>query len=194
GNTASAGLTVIGAPTISLLSPASGRAYAFGAAVRASYACADDPSGPGIASCHGSVPSGSLIGTSKAGDFVFTVTAESRDAGVSSDTVFYSVAPDNRFTVARIKPGAEGSVRFEVKVPGAGRISVVEKARHGGKFVVARAGATAARATTIRVLVKPGRRGRTALTAGHALAVTLEVTYTPNAGSGRTASFRVTLA
>jgi hypothetical protein len=101
GNAASAALTVIGAPTVALSSPVPGHTYAFGHEVRAAFSCADDANGPGIKSCVGSVPNGSLIATGKAGTHSFTVTATSLDGGVASDTVFYSVAPDNRFTVSK---------------------------------------------------------------------------------------------
>ena len=194
GNTASAGLTVIGAPTIVLSSPASGHVYAFGTRVPASYGCADDPDGPGISSCKGEIPNGAPIDTSKAGEYAFTVTALSRDGGVSSDTVFYAVAPDNRFSVARIKPLAGGVLRFEVRVPGAGRVSVLETTRTGAGFVVARASVSAPRATTIHLSVKPDRRGRATLTARRRLPTTLVVTYTPKGGTGRTERFRVTLS
>lgn len=185
GNAASAALTVIGPPTIALSSPASGRVYAFRQAVRARYSCADDPSGPGVASCTGNVPSGSLINTSKAGKHTFTVTAISGDGGVATDVVSYSVAPDNRFKLARPHVKRGGAIAFAVKVPGPGRITVLETIR-GSRLVFGHHSAVARRAGTVRLTLKPTARGRRALGRRHAVRLTVIVSYTPKGGAKRT--------
>jgi uncharacterized repeat protein (TIGR01451 family) len=188
GNTASAALTVIGAPTVALSSPAPGHAYAFGQQVPAAFRCADDPNGPGISSCTGTVPNGSLIATGRAGAHSFTVTATSLDGGVASDTVFYSVAPDNRFTVTKRRGRPDGSIEFVVKAPGPGRITVLEKAP-GARFVFARATAQARRAGKLHLTISPTARGRRTVQHSQRLRVTVTVGYTPKGGTLRTFRF-----
>jgi uncharacterized repeat protein (TIGR01451 family) len=191
GNTASASLTVVGPPVILLSAPASGQ-YQFGQAVRALYSCTD-PSGPGIASCAGTVPSGSLIDTSKAGPHTFTVTATSKDGGVAGDIAFYTVAPDNRFTVAKPRIHSGGSVGYSLKLPGPGRITVLETVA-GSRTVFARGSAVARRAGTVRFTLKPSARGRQALRQKHALRLTVTVGYTPTRGTQRTARLQLRVA
>jgi hypothetical protein len=193
GNSASAGVTVIGPPTVALSSPVASYEYAFGQQVRASYSCTDDPSGPGIASCAGDIPSGSLINTSKPGVYTFTVTAISKDGGIATDIVFYSVAPDNRFTVAKPRVHSAGSIDLALKVPGPGRITVLEKAS-GLRGVFARGSATARRAGTVRLTINPGAAGRRDLRRRHSLRLTVTVGYTPTGGTQRTTSLKLNLA
>jgi len=180
GNTASAGLTVIGAPTVSLLSPVGGRTYAFGQRVRADYSCADDPYGPGISSCAGDVANGALIDTSKAGAHTFTVTAMSRDGGVDTEIAFYTVAPDNRFTVGRGHVRPDGSVGYTIRVPGPGAVTVVESV---GARTFARGQATARRAGNVRLKLRPAASGRLAVQQGHVKRVSVTVAFTPRGGT-----------
>lgn len=182
GNTASAGLTVIGAPTISLRSPVGGRRYAFGQRVRADYSCADDPKGPGISSCVGDVASGALIATSKAGAHHFTVTARSQDGGVGTEIAFYTVAPDNRFKVGRPRVQPNGSIKFVVKVPGPGAVAVVESV---GKRSFARGQAPARRAGNVRLTARPSARGRLAMQQERVKRVSVAVAFTPRGGTRR---------
>lgn len=188
GNAASAALTVIGAPIVTLSSPVPGQAYAFGQKVRAAFSCADDPNGPGVSSCAGSVPNAALIATGKAGSHSFTVTATSLDGGVASDTVFYSVAPDNHFTLTRRHGDSDGSIDFVVKVPGPGRITVLEKVPNA-RFVFARATQRARRAGKLSLTIAPSPRGRQAVQHGHSVRVTVTVGYTPKGGAQRTVRF-----
>jgi hypothetical protein len=182
GNTASAGLTVIGAPTISLLSPVGGRVYAFGQRVRADYSCTDDPNGPGIGSCVGDVANGALIDTSKAGAHAFTVTATSRDGGIDTDIAFYTVAPDNRFKLGRPRVGSDGSIAFTVRVPGPGAVTVLEA---NGSRPFARGQATTRRAGSVRLTVRPNSAGRRAVQQGHVKRVSVTVAFTPRGGTRR---------
>jgi uncharacterized repeat protein (TIGR01451 family) len=191
GNTAAAILTVIGAPTVALASPALGHGYAFGQKVRAAFGCTDDPNGPGIASCVGTVPGGSLIATAKAGSHSFTVTATSLDGGVASDTVFYSVAPNNHFTLTRRHGHHDGSIDFVADVPGPGRITVLERIP-GARFVFARATRSARRAGKLHLTITPTTRGRQAVRQRHGPRVTVTVGYTPKGGTLRTVRFAVT--
>lgn len=84
-------------PTIDIQSPVEAATQAVGApgnyplasTVLADYACADDLSG--VASCEGSVPSGSPIDTSSVGFHEFTVTATDVAGHESTTTVRYNV-------------------------------------------------------------------------------------------------------
>jgi len=193
GNAASTALSVIGAPTVTLSAPAPGRVYTFGQKVPAAFSCAEDPNGPGVASCQGTVASGSLIATGKAGTHSFTVTAISRDGGVASHTVFYSVAPDNRFTVSRPVVHPDGSIGLVIKLPGPGRVTVLEKLP-GAQFVFARATASARAAGKLHLIIRPTARGRRAVQHGHGLRVSTTVGYTPKGGAQRTTRLRFRIA
>ncbi len=182
GNTASAGLTVIGAPTISLLSPVGGRLYTFGQRVRADYGCADDPNGPGISSCVGDVATGALIDTSKAGAHPFTVTATSRDGGIDREIAFYEVAPDNRFKLGRPHALSGGSIEFTVRVPGPGAVVVLESQ---GSRQFAHGQANARRAGNVRLTVRPNASGRLAVQQGRVKRVSVAVAFTPRGGTRR---------
>ena len=97
GNPASksASYTVIGrhatAPTIALASPMDGAQYVQGTVVTADYSCADEPSGPGLASCDAPVLSGQPIDTSTIGPHTFTVSATDKEGHPSSKAASYTV-------------------------------------------------------------------------------------------------------
>ncbi|MEV7009343.1 PxKF domain-containing protein [Streptosporangium sp. NPDC051022] len=76
-------------PTISLTRPADGAVYTLGTAVTASYRCEDNLSG--IATCAGTVPDGSPLGTSAVGFHEFTVKATDRAGNTASQKVTYQV-------------------------------------------------------------------------------------------------------
>jgi hypothetical protein len=160
--------------------------YAFAQRVRASFGCVDDPNGPGIGACQGTVPSGSLIDTGKAGAHTFTVTATSLDGGIASDTVFYTVAPDNRFTLGRAHVGSDGSIAFTARVPGPGTITVLESAE---SHPFARGLATARRAGTLRLIIPPNASGRLAVRRGRVKRVSVTVAFTPRGGTRATKRF-----
>jgi len=192
GNATSATLELVGAPVISLLSPLSGQDYAFDQNVRASYSCTDDPSGTGISACTGTVPNGALLDTTKPGSHTFTVTATSNDGGVSSDTVFYAVAPDNLVRLGRVHAHRGGLVDFTVTVPGPGTIDVVETRPRHAAF--ARWRSSVDRAGKVTARIKPGPGGRATLDRRRTLRVTVSVTFTPRGGNAKTTSFRVELS
>ena len=95
------------APTIDVTTPASNAVLRRGAVVRASYACTDAASG--LASCVGTVPSGSALDTSTRGTLTFTVTA--RDAVGNARTVqrTYRVVSDSTPPRVRIRTPAVGA-------------------------------------------------------------------------------------
>jgi hypothetical protein len=79
------------APTIALSSPAQGAVYDLGRQVAASYSCADEDGGSGLASCSGTVANGAAVDTSSVGEKSFTVSATDNAGNPASRTVTYSV-------------------------------------------------------------------------------------------------------
>jgi hypothetical protein len=77
-------------PGVTLTTPANGATYAVGQAVPANYSCSDAMSR--VASCTGSVSSGSLLDTATGGSKSFTVTATDNAGNVKATTVSYTVA------------------------------------------------------------------------------------------------------
>jgi hypothetical protein len=197
--------TVAGAPSITIISPASGAHFAFGQTVAVAYACQDGPSGPGISSCQGAVQSGANLDTSTPGAHSFAVTAISLDGQATTSGVTYTVAfPSNRLvTRPHLKRHADGRFVVVVQVPGPGRVDILVTAWNdnlahaagllqpaSGRFVFARATTTAAKAATLRILVHPNREGQS-LIKRHRYAVTLRlwVTYTPTNGRPRSIGY-----
>jgi hypothetical protein len=197
--------TVAGAPTVTITSPAAGTQFRLGQSVAAAYSCQDGASGPGISSCSGPVPSGASLDTSTPGQHSFTVTATSRDGQSATKTVSYTVAlPSNHLlTRPRLKRHRDGRFVVVVKVPGPGRVDILitawkDNLAHTtgllnpapGRFVFARAGATAHRAMTLRIPVFPNAKGRR-LVKHHTYRVTLRlwVTYTPTNGRARSIGY-----
>jgi hypothetical protein len=80
-------------PTISISSPANGGVYTQGNSVAASYSCADEAGGSGLAACVGAVPSGSPVDTSTVGGHTFTVNAVDKAGNTTQQTVSYTVVP-----------------------------------------------------------------------------------------------------
>lgn len=78
-------------PTINVSSPTAGGSYLLNQAVNANYACTDG--GSGVATCTGTVASGSPINTASVGSKSFTVNATDNVGNVApTQTVSYSVA------------------------------------------------------------------------------------------------------
>lgn len=78
-------------PTVTLGTPAEGASYTKNQVVNASYTCADDVGGSGIATCVGTVASGSAIDTATVGAKTFTVTATDHAGNTASVTHSYTV-------------------------------------------------------------------------------------------------------
>jgi hypothetical protein len=201
--TKSISYTVAGAPSLVIVTPASGATYAFGQKVLASFSCADGPSGPGLSSCTGTAANGAPIDTSTAGTRTFTVTALSADGQTLSQTITYKVLPSNKLISVHPKPHSNGTFTVTVKVPGPGTVDILVTAWKDnlasvaailqpakGRFVFARAHAIARRAGTLTIPVYPNAQGRR-LIAHHRYPVTLRlwVSYTPTGGRQRNIGF-----
>ena len=159
-------LTVVAAPTITLRNPAAHDVFNFAQKVKASYSCQEAANGPGIIDCSGDAASGALIDTSVAGAQTFTVSASSADGQVTTETVDYTVRPDNHFALSKIKPSSNGSVGFAIVLPGPGTASILESARSGGRwFTFAKLSLRAGHAVRKRVVLKPDVRGARLVTA-----------------------------
>jgi hypothetical protein len=196
--------TVAGAPLAQITSPAGGARYKRGQLVYASYGCQEGVSGPGLASCAGTVGAGQAINTSQPGQRTFTVTATSIDGQRASMTVHYTVSlPSNHLKVGRLRVHRDGIVTFDVRLPSAGRLDVLETAWNDNlahaaillqpaprRFVFARAHKSALRAETLHFRITPNARGKR-LVHHHTYRVTLRlwVSYTPTGGRYRKQGF-----
>jgi hypothetical protein len=78
-------------PSVRITTPPDGATYDQGQTVHASYGCTEAALGPGIQSCSGPVPDGSVIDTSTLGKHSFTVTATSKDRLTTTVTHHYTV-------------------------------------------------------------------------------------------------------
>ncbi|HXO06807.1 MAG TPA: hypothetical protein VN880_02175, partial [Solirubrobacteraceae bacterium] len=210
--TASITYTVAAVPSATISSPMDGASYTRGQVVDAAYRCREGVSGPGLASCLGTVSGGAPIDTSSVGAHSFTVTALSKDGLRTTVTVHYTVAapgtsvapgapglPDNRFSISDLHAHPDGRVSFTVAFPGPGTADVLETAwldnfAHTAgllqpaprRFVFARKHLTVAGARSVRVTVAPNKRGRR-LVARHRYRVTLRlwISFTPINGTQR---------
>lgn len=108
-------------PSISIAKPVDGASYLLGQVVSASYACTDG--GSEVASCLGTVPSGSPIDTGSSGPMSFTVNASDVAGNTSSQAAHYSVvypfsgffAPvDNPPTINVANAGSVIPVKFSL--------------------------------------------------------------------------------
>jgi hypothetical protein len=79
-------------PRVSIASPLGSATFTQGEDVRASFSCADDANGTGIASCAGTVANGQRIATGTVGPQTFQVTARDNAGNTASRTVAYTVA------------------------------------------------------------------------------------------------------
>lgn len=104
--------------SISIVSPTS-TTYPLNASVAASFSCNDLSSG--VASCIGTVPSGSAIDTTTAGAHDFTVTGTDTLGNASSMTVTYTVSAGSQtITFGALSDKTLGSQPFTVSATGGG--------------------------------------------------------------------------
>jgi hypothetical protein len=187
-------LTVIPAPTLTVTHVRDGARYTYGQVVRPVYSCAQPADPAGLVDCSAQddlgndIASGAPLKTKVAGLHSLTVSATSVDGLITTDTVTYTVLPDNRFTIARIKPTTSGAVSFQLTLPGAGKVKVVEVGAHNatlGQYT-----GSVGRARKLDVTVKPTGSGGALVAGGTSTHVTLDVTYTPKGGVKRTVTKR----
>ena len=87
------------APIVTVTSPVENDETVMGAALTASYSCADEVNGSGVASCVGTVANGGGLDTSGVGTKTFTVTARDNAGNQTVKTVSYRVIwPFSSFT------------------------------------------------------------------------------------------------
>ena len=81
-------------PTATITSPADGATYTKGQTITASFVCADEAGGSGLASCVGTVADGAVINTTTVGSQTFTVTATDNAGNSLAVTHTYNVVYD----------------------------------------------------------------------------------------------------
>lgn len=100
----------VGAPSATIITPASGASYALGQPVATSFTCADALDGPGVASCadsDGASGTSGTLNTSTTGQHTYSVTATSVDGQTSSSSVPYSVAAPPTIAITAPASGAK---------------------------------------------------------------------------------------
>jgi hypothetical protein len=200
--------TAMAPPTATITSPAGLGTYTEGQSVPTSFSCAEGAYAPGLKSCldsgGDSSPHGRLD-TSRPGTFKYRVTATSKDGQVSHAFVQYSVKPIPHLPVSHIHVKPNGVVSFDVPVPAAGQIGVLETAPKSdevktaaaikqspapGRFVFARKHLSAHGPTTIHVVVKPNARGKRLIKHHrHAVRIRLWVLYKPTVGQSKSGTY-----
>ncbi len=191
GTTAS--LTVIPPPTVTVSHIKEHAKYTYGQVVKPTYTCAQPDDATGLSDCSAEddlgndIASGGALKTKIPGVHSLTVSATSADGLVTTDTIDYTVLPDNQFTVAKVTPKHKGALQFQLALPGAGKVKVVELA--GRKTVGQYAGSVAGK-RKLNVTVKPTSAGNALLKQSSPVKVTLKVTYTPKGGVKRTVTRR----
>lgn len=78
------------APTINVIAPGEATHYDQGATIAASYSCADEAGGSGLANCDGTVANGQPIDTSVSGAHLFTIIAADDAGNQASQTIHYT--------------------------------------------------------------------------------------------------------
>ena len=111
------------APSIAFTNPTDGAVYTLGQKVLATYSCADEANGSGVASCEGTLPVGARLDTTRVGAKTFTVRTSDNAGNADSRAVSYSVVYDfdgflwplvNLPRVNRWKAGLPVPVRFSL--------------------------------------------------------------------------------
>ena len=196
GNSVSNGdtedLTVLASPTATIVKPANNARYSYGQVVRANYSCGQADYTLGISSCSAqddlgnTIADGGRLVTNEPGAHQLTVFAISVDGDVATTSVNYTVLPDNQFTISKVKPKSGGSVSFELRLPGAGKVAALAL---DGKKTVAKSDLVAHGRGQLQVKLKPTGAGA-ALLGTSGATVRLQVTYTPKGGVARTLTVR----
>jgi hypothetical protein len=180
GNTQT--LTVLAAPTVTVNKPRNNAKYTYGEVARAQYSCGQPGDPAGLSDCSAqddlgnAVNSGGRLDTRSSGAHTLSISATSVDGLVTTDTINYTVLPNNHFTVSNVKPLTGGALSFVLALPGPGNINVHELAAGGRTFA-----ATVTRVHRKRrltVIVAP-------TSAAGPTTISLEVVFTPTGGRKR---------
>ena len=186
-------LTVLAAPTVTVTRPVNNAKFTFGQVVRANYACSQPGDAQGLQDCSAeddlgnAIATGGALDTEAPGAHTLTVSATSVDGLVTSDTVAYTVLPDNHFVVSRIKGATDGALAFALALPGPGKVKVQEVA--AGRVTFGKAVLTVGAKRDLKVTVQPTAAGAAllaGLSPGTSAKIVLEVTFTPTGGVKRT--------
>ena len=176
------------------------------------FSCAESSDGPGLASCDDSTTARTLRGgqgrldTSTPGSHTYTVTALSRDGQRAVAAVRYTVVlPSNRFRVRHLNVHRNGTVAFDLTVPGRRRarcagdhLEALAAARHACDAVAPRNAPLRVRppppgpppAGTRHVKITPSGRGRRQVRHHHRpVRINLWVSYRPAGGTPANAAF-----
>jgi hypothetical protein len=191
----------IGAPSISIASPADGATYTTGEVVNASYSCSDEAGGSGVASCNGAVAPGSPIDTSTTGSHTFSVTTADQAGNSGSQSVSYTVsdsggggAPSNAFTVGKLRGRT-----LSVNVASPGTILVSDANTNGaGASALAnkkllKASSASGGPGTISVKLKLTPLAGRTLRQKHRLKLRAAITFSPAGGTAASKTARRTL-
>jgi hypothetical protein len=190
---AAATLTVIPPPTVTVGDIKNNAKYTYGQVVRPTYSCAQPEDAAGLTDCSAEddlgndIASGGALKTKIPGSHSLTVSATSDDGAVTTQEIDYIVLPSNQFVIAKLKPKHHGALRFQLALPGAGKVKVVELA--GSKTFGQFTGSIENR-RKLDVTVKPTAAGRALLKQTPSVKVTLQVTYKPKGGVKRTVTRR----
>ncbi len=175
-------LTVFGLPTVSVTTPKENAVYSFGQKVIASYTCADALGAPGLSACSGDSDNGTAIDTSSDGANTFSISAISNDGAITTQTIDYTVLPDNRFTVSKLTGHTGGQVTLKVKLPDAGKLTAT-LLRNGKTLgqTVRGSQSDGTQSVTIKPNAAFRKAIRTALKAKHPKPISLKLTvsFTP---------------
>jgi hypothetical protein len=186
-------LTVIPPPTVTVSHIKNNAKYTYGEVVKPTYSCTQPDDATGLTDCSAEddlgndIASGGALKTKIPGSHSLTVSATSDDGAVTTDEIDYTVLPNNQFVIAKVKPKHAGALQFQLALPGAGKVKVVELAgrKTFGQFI-----GSVASQRKLNVAVKPTAAGRALLKQSTSVKVTLRVTYTPKGGVKRTVTRR----
>lgn len=185
-------LTVLPPPTVTAGGIRSHARYAYGQVVRPRYTCAQPSDAGGLTDCSAAddlgnaIASGGALKTKAPGSHSLTISATSVDGLVTTDTIDYTVLPDNRFTLSRVRPSSGGGLGLRLALPGAGRLVIAERS---GRVTVGSYTRRLTAARRIAVTLRPTAAGQGLVSAG-STRVTLTVTFTPTGGVRRTLTKR----
>ena len=103
-------------PVVTIATPKPGAVYHQNAAIFASYSCADNAGGVGVASCVGPVASGATLDTSTLGAHTFTVTGTDNASNTATLTNSYTIVDaDLTPPVVTVTAPANGAIYVQNK-------------------------------------------------------------------------------